>query len=98
MSELISDNSMCCEGDKQVSGGGSCPLRCYGQGGRATWNCQNGQQVSTARRVESPHSKLTVSKLSVNVGCSRKKKEWGAVTKPPISNGIPSDGISLHDL
>lgn len=48
--------------------------------------------------LESPHSKLIVSKLSVSVGCSRKKKEWGVVTKPPTSNGIPSDGISLHDL
>lgn len=42
--EPLSDNSLCHEGNKQVSG----------EAGRAAWSRQNGQQVPAARRAGGP--------------------------------------------
>lgn len=99
MSEPISDNSVCHEGDKQAGQWGGSYLRCHCQAGGATWNCPNGQQASAARRVQSPHSKQLISRRSVSVGCWRKKREWrGSPKKPPTSYGVPSEGMSQNDF
>lgn len=88
MSARISDNSMCCEGNKQVSGEGAT-LEVVVREAGPLGTVRMVSRCPLQGELESPHSKQTVSKLSVSVGCSRKKKEWGAVTKTPTSNGIP---------